>query len=458
MRALYDSKTKSMYDYGIRPLLNKEQKYQAWLDVEAALAKAQGELGIIPKEAAQKIQETAKLDNIDLVEMEQIQEKVGHGFVPFLKMLVKACDQESGKYIHYGVTTQNIQQTAQLLIVSKVHKKIKMVLADILKNLAQLAETHKNTVMPGRTHGRHAIPITYGYKVSVWISDLIASIERLNEASKRTFQVMMGGAVGSFNAFGEIGRDVQNKVAEYLCLGSMPVPSRNITSHKTEYIMALSLLSSTFHKIAEEVYSTSLEEIGEVMEGFTNGTVGSSTMPHKINPKLSKGIIANSQKIYTLPQLCLNSAARPYEGDSSQYMLFDAVLEEAIELTTEILLRAEELTRDLYVNTDKMKENAHLNKGLDNSEYVMMQLAKRLGKDRAHSIVYKKAIYVQKEARDFKNVLLEDEEIKASFTEEEIETMLNPMSYTGCGERIAVEQAERARKEERILRGGQDYV
>lgn len=458
MRALYDSKTKSMYDYGIRPLLNKEQKYQAWLDVEAALAKAQGELGIIPKEAAQKIQETAKLGNIDLVEMEQIQEKVGHGFVPFLKMLVKACDQESGKYIHYGVTTQNIQQTAQLLIVSKVHKKIKMVLADILKNLAQLAETHKNTVMPGRTHGRHAIPITYGYKVSVWISDLIASIERLNEASKRTFQVMMGGAVGSFNAFGEIGRDVQNKVAEYLCLGSMPVPSRNITSHKTEYIMALSLLSSTFHKIAEEVYSTSLEEIGEVMEGFTNGTVGSSTMPHKINPKLSKGIIANSQKIYTLPQLCLNSAARPYEGDSSQYMLFDAVLEEAIELTTEILLRAEELTRDLYVNTDKMKKNAHLNKGLDNSEYVMMQLAKKLGKDRAHSIVYKKAIYVQKEARDFKNVLLEDEEIKASFTEEEIETMLNPMSYTGCGEHIAVEQAERARKEERILRGGQDYV
>jgi adenylosuccinate lyase len=219
--------------------------------------------------------------------------------------------------------------------------------------------------------------------------------------------------------------------------------------------MALSLLSSTFHKIAEEVYSTSLEEIGEVMEGFTNGTVGSSTMPHKINPKLSKGIIANSQKIYTLPQLCLNSAARPYEGDSSQYMLFDAVLDEAIELATEILLRAEELTRDLHVNTEKMMANAHLNKGLDNSEYVMMQLAKRLGKDKAHSLVYEKAIDVQREARDFKQALLEDEEIKASFTEEEVETMLNPISYTGCGEDIAIEQAERARKVERLLRGGQ---
>ncbi|KKI92757.1 adenylosuccinate lyase [Bacillus sp. SA1-12] len=458
MRALYDSKTKSMNDYGIRSFLNKEQKYQAWLEVEAALAKAQGELNIIPKEAAKNIQKAAKLGNIDLLEMENLQEKVGHGFVPFLKMLVKACDQESGKYVHYGVTTQNIQQTAQLLIVSKVHEKFKIVLADILGNLADLAEANKSTVMPGRTHGRHAIPITYGYKVSVWISDIIASIDRLNEVSKRTFQVMMGGAVGSFNSFGEIGREVQNKVAEYLCLGSMPVPSRNITSHKTEYIMALSLLSSAFHKIAEEVYSTSLEEIGEVMEGFTNGTVGSSTMPHKINPKLSKGIIANSQKLYSLPQLCLNSAARPYEGDSSQYMLFDAVLEEAIELTTEILLRAEELTRDLYVNTEKMLENAYLNKGLDNSEYVMMQLAKRLGKDKAHSIVYEKAIKVQREAKDFKHALLEDKEIKSSFTEGEVESMLNPKSYTGCGENIAMEQAERARKVEQMLRGGQVYV
>lgn len=458
MRALYDSKTKTMKDYGIRELLEPHQTYQSWLDVEAALAIAQGELGIIPKEAAKKIKDVAKVENIDLVEMEKIKEEIGHGFVPFLKMLVKACDEESGKYVHYGVTTQNIQQTGQLLIVSKVHDRLMEVLADTLDNLARLAEAHKDSVMPGRTHGRHAIPITYGYKVSVWISDTIDAIERLQEASKRTFQVMMGGAVGSFNTFGEIGMDIQSSVAELLGMNSMPVPSRNITSHKTEYINALALLANAFHKIAEEVYTTSLEEIGEVSEKFTSGTVGSSTMPHKMNPKLSKGIIANSQKLYTLPQLCMNAAARPYEADSSQYMVFDAALEEAIELITEVVLRAEELTDGLNVNKERLKQNAFVNKGLDNSEFIMMKLAERLGKDKAHSLIYEKAIKAQTEDYLFVDALMEDEEVRKQFSKEEIHEALLPESYTGCGDIIALEQARRANEVAKQLREDGGYV
>ncbi|WP_129727634.1 class-II fumarase/aspartase family protein [Ectobacillus funiculus] len=439
MRALYDSKSKTMNDRGIKYLLTNEAKYQAWLDVEAALAKAQAEFDIIPSEAAKNIELACKLENVDLEQMDKIQQKIGHGFVPFLKVLVQACDQESGKYVHYGVTTQNIQQTAQLLIMKRIHDKFLEVVGEILKNLAKLAEDNKDTVLPGRTHGKHAIPITYGYKVSVWISELIASVERMEEVQKRVFTVMMGGAVGAFNSSGEVGRKVQHRVAALLNMHSMDIPSRNMSTHKMEYIMTLSLLASTCHKIAEEVYYTSIEEFGEVSEGFQEGTVGSSTMPHKINPKLSKGIIANSQKLYSLVSMGLYSCSRPFEGDSTSYMLFDAALEEALSLTTEILLRGEELTRTLTINKEKMYKNVLINNGLDNSEFVMMEIARELGKDAAHSLVYELVMKSYLEGKSYFDVLSENPIIAGTFTEEQIREMLDPKNYIGLSTQLAEE-------------------
>ena len=196
---------------------------------------------------------------------------------------------------------------------------------------------------------------------------------------------MMGGAVGGFNATGLTGRKVQDDVAELLSMSSMEVPSRNMTQMKVEYLMNLCLLCNTFHKMAEEVYYTGIEEFGEVHEGFTPGTIGSSTMPQKINPKLAKGIIANSQKLYSLPATGLYSGVRMFEGDSSSYMLFDGLMEEGMELATEVIIRAEELTRTLYVNKERLLKNANINEGLDNSEYVMMNVAAKVRKRRSPS-------------------------------------------------------------------------
>ena len=185
MRALYDSKSK-LDDRGIKYLLSEENKYKTWLKVEGALALSQAKEGFIPKEAAEEIA-SVPFETLDLEEMEKIKAKVGHGFVPFVKVLVKACKGEGKKYVHYGVTTQNIQQTSQLYITRQVTEIYKSFLADILKNLAALARDNADAVMPGRTHGKHAIPITYGYKVSVWISELLTGLERLEEAEKRIF-------------------------------------------------------------------------------------------------------------------------------------------------------------------------------------------------------------------------------------------------------------------------------
>ncbi len=309
---------------------------------------------------------------------------------------MNACSEESGKYIHYGITTQNIQQSSQLYMMKTVHHKFMLLLGEIIENLADLAERTKHMVMPGRTHGRHAIPITYGYKVSVWISDFIDCYQRMKECEKRVFTIMMGGAVGAFNSMPGVGMAVQKRVAELVGMEAMEVPSRNLSTHKLEYMANLALMANICHKIGEEVYSTTLEEIAEVSEGFTKGTVGSSTMPHKINPKLAKGIIANSQKLYSLPSVGMYSAVRPYEGDSSSYMLFDGLIEEALELTTEILLRTEELSRTIVPHEERMLHNVLRNKGLDNTEYVMMKMAEKLGKDKAHSLCMKKQLKLRR--------------------------------------------------------------
>lgn len=445
MRALYDSKSKTLADKGIKELFSQEEKYKSWLEVEAALAQAQGELGVIPQAAAEGIRRSAQIENIDFIKMEEIYKKVGHGFVPFLKVLVMACDEESGKYVHYGATTQNIQQTSQNLLMKRVHQKFLDYLLEIMENLNQLAEEHADTLMAGRTHGKHAIPITYGYKVSVWISELMMSLERMQEVEKRVFSAMMGGAVGAFNSTGKQGIAVQKRVAEILDLEPMLVPSRNISSPKIEYVNTLQLLANNLHKIAEEVFQTSIEEFGEVAEGFTNGTVGSSTMPHKINPKLSKGIIANSQMLYSLSTVAYCSSARPFEADSTSNMLFDGLMAQALELTTEILIRAEELTRTITVNKEKMAANADINQGLDNSEYIMMKIAEHIGKDQAHELIYELAIESELTHRNYREILMENPVVNQLFTTEEIADLLKPENYVGLSALLTQTVVEESR-------------
>lgn len=192
MRALYDSKSKTIDDRGMKSLLAQPARVQSWLDVEAALAQAQAGHGMIPASAAVNITANCHVDKIDLTAMERLLREIGHGFVPVIKVLVKACDSESGKYVHYGVTTQNIQQTAQLYLAKQFDTIMQGFVDDILRNLAKMASDHKATIMAGRTHGKHALPITWGYKAAVWIDELLSAQQRMREAEKRVFTVMMG--------------------------------------------------------------------------------------------------------------------------------------------------------------------------------------------------------------------------------------------------------------------------
>lgn len=444
--SLTDSLSTVLDDQGVQQLLSEKVKLQTWLDVESALATAQAENGLIPKKAAIQIKQHAKVENLDLKKMAEIKRQVGHGFVPFVKVFVQACDSESGKYVHYGATTQNIQQSSQNIILKQINHKFLAMTKTTLLNLATLAENNATSVMAGRTHGKHAIPITYGYKVSTWLSDMLMSLDRLEQLEPRVFTIMMGGAVGAFNSVGVIGPKIQARVGELLDMPVMMIPSRAIHTPQIEYINALALLANNCETIAEEVFQTSIEEFGEVSEPFQKGTIGSSTMPHKINPKLSKGIIANAQKLYSLTQVGYYSSARPFEADSSSNMLFDGLLTEAVGLMREILIRMIALTKSMQVHVSRLYTNATINHGIDNSEYVMMTLAAKIGKDRAHAVVYQMAIDAEVNHKSYQEILLKNELLRQLFSKDEIINLLKPENYTGLSKEITLKTVKLVRQ------------
>ncbi len=451
MSEIKDSNSLALKDYGINELLSKDSMYISWLEVEKAIAHAQGELGIIPQEFANTIEQRAQYKNINLEKVNALYLQQGHSFYPFVEVFSDECG-EAGKYVHYGVTTQNVQQTGELLVAKEINSRFLIIISDILENLANLAEKYSESIMPGRTHGRHAVPITFGFKVATWISDILGATQQVKNFHSSGFTSMCGGAVGAYNSLGELGPELNSRVGDILGLTPMDVPARNIHSNILEYINELAMLANPLNRIAEEVFSTSIEEFGELSEHYVSGQVGSSTMPQKINPKLSKGIIANSEKLYSIVGSLYYASARPFEADSSTNMLLDDQLHEALGLVKEILTRAEELTGTLQVHTSKMEANLKITDGLDNTENLMMHLAKIIGKTKAHEVLYNISINAEETGVSFREQVLVNKKLDQYFSKKELTSMMDPRNYTGLSTEISLSQAKKAKEQSFILR------
>ena len=277
---------------GIRALYRLENRWQAWLDVEAALAKAQAELGIIPKEAAEAIAKAAHYELLDRTRLDEGFARTGHPIVPLVWELSRVVGEPHGGWVHWGATTQNITQTGDLLVLRQAHSTILGLIADALDAAAVLAEKGAEMPIAGRTHGQHAVPATFGYKVAVWVDELIRHTERFKQAAPRLFIAMLGGGAGTYASLGEMGPKVQAGIGKDLGFGSMTVPSRVILDHLAENICILGMLAASCGRIGREIYTLMKTEFGEVEEPVPPGTVGSSTMPQKRNPKLCQDIIA----------------------------------------------------------------------------------------------------------------------------------------------------------------------
>ena len=443
-------------DPGIRALFTEDSRFQSWLDVEAALAQAQAELGIIPESAAREIVSKAHLSYLDRAAITAGLARTGHPIVPLVWALDRACEGDAGGYVHWGATTQNITQTGQLLQVRRAHEIFLRQLATILTTLAALAEKTKDMLLPGRTHGQHAVPATFGFKVAVWIDELGRHVERLLGCEGRVFVAMLGGGAGTLASLGEPGLATQEKMAARLGMRPMPMPARTIGDHQAEYVTLLGMLAATGGKIGREIYTLMKQEFGEVEEPVPEGTVGSSTMPQKRNPKLSQDIIAAAAQIRALVPLALDAMQTEHEADRTTSIMMGRALTQACELTGDMLQRFVVLFDGLRVFPERMRQNLDLSGGLIMSEALMLELGKQIGRQRAHDAVYEAAQGSVVQSRPFREMLAEDPHVKARLTASQVDELLDPARYAGLcrlfSERGAVSAREVAARIERRLK------
>lgn len=433
-------------DPGLRPLFEEAARWQSWLDVEAALARAQADLDIIPASAADRIEEVAKLDLLDDKAIRDGLARTGHPLVPLVWELARAAGDEAGGYVHWGATTQNILETGDALLLRRAHGILRRQLAELLGHLADLAERSADMAMAGRTHGQHAVPITFGYKVAVWIDELIRHDERLAAVEPRVFVAMLGGAAGTFASLGAQGPAVQAGLAGLLGLAPTPVPSRTHRDREAEYVTILGLIAATSGKIANESYTLMKQEFAEAREPVPPGTVGSSTMPQKRNPILAQDVMAGAAQVRALVPLALDAMMTEHEANRATTVMMRSAIGPAAVLTGDCLGRLIAICSGMELFPGRMRENLDLTGGMILSEAIMMELGKTLGRQEAHDIVYEAAEDVLSGAvESFDRALAARPEIQANLSPDAIEAMLDPAAYTGLCAELAREQAKRAR-------------
>ncbi len=441
-------------DPGIRALYRLENRWQAWLDVEVALARAQEELGIIPPGAASAIAAAARVERMDRARIDEGFARTGHTLVPLVWELGRIVGEPHGGWVHWGATTQNITQTGDLLVLRQAHGVFLRLIADALTGMAALTERGADMPMAGRTHGQHAVPATFGFKVAAWIDELVRHVERMRQAAPRIFVAMLGGAAGTFASLGALGPAVQAGVGKHLGMPPMHVPSRAIGDHLAENACLLGMLAATCGKIGREIYTLMKTEFAEVEEPVPPGTVGSSTMPQKRNPKLCQDVIAAAAEVRAIVPLALEAMQTEHEADRTTSLMMDAAESRACVAVGDMLARLTEIVSGLRLDPARMRSNLDLGGGLIMAEAVMLRLGTTIGRQHAHDVVYDAAQTASVEGRSFSSLLAADDRVTAHLAPDAIEALLDPTGYTGlCGD-MARAAASRARTvADGIMRG-----
>ena len=411
-------------------LWSDEATLQSWLTVEAALARVQAQLGLIPAEAAQVIASHAHAAAFDTARLAQDIAFAQHPLVPVLQQLQLRCGEPAAGYLHWGATTQNIFDTACALQVRDTHALLRRDLDTTLAALAAQARQHRVTPMAGRTHGQHALPMSFGFKLAGWIDELARDRRRLQQRLAASFPACMGGAIGTFAAMGPQGPEVERRLAQDLGLQPAGLPMRSSFDRACDYVQALGLLAGTAQKIALELIFLQRTEIGEVSESFHLGKVGSSTMAHKRNPSTAQLLASLARQLRLRVPAALDAVVRMDEGDASSTNVTDTLLPEVMILGASVAATLRRLAEGLQVHPEAMRRNLDLTGGLIASEAVMMKLTRRMGRHQAHHLLYEAAQQAQTEGRPFRQVLAEHAGHDGELPEE-LQQALAPSSYLG---------------------------
>jgi 3-carboxy-cis,cis-muconate cycloisomerase len=415
----------------MRAVFADEARLQRMLDVEAALARAQAKLGLIPTEAAQEITASADVSGFDLAAIGKGTELVGYPIVPLIKALGKACAGEAGRWVHWGATTQDIMDTALVLQLRDGLELIRQDLAGIEAALADLARRYRDTPMAGRTHAQHALPITFGFKCALWLAPLQRHSDRLARLSGEVAVVQFGGAVGTLASLGADGIGVMEALAAELGLRAPPIAWHVGRDGLAEVASFLGLLTGSLGKIATDVALLMQAEIGEVAEPYREGRGGSSTMPQKRNPIACEFILACARNVRQLVPVILDAMVHDHERATGPWHAEWIALPQAFALTAGALHHTRALLEGLIVDPARMRRNLDTTRGMISAEAVMMALAPHVGRDDAHQLVA--AACHRALAHD--RHLLEELQADAAITEHlppaRLIELLDPQNYTG---------------------------
>ncbi|SKC81065.1 3-carboxy-cis,cis-muconate cycloisomerase [Krasilnikoviella flava] len=428
-------------DPGIARLFTRENRWQARLDVEAALALAEADAGLIPAESARAIALTARIEKLDVKRVLAATAEASHPLVPLIEEFARAVGSKHGGWVHWGATTQNITQTADVLVLRDAHRAILRQLGRVLRSAGRLAESSAALPMAGRTHSQHAVPVTFGFKVAVWIDQLAAHADRLERLDERLFCVLMGGAAGTFASFGGSGRAIEAGVARRLGLHPMRVPSRSVNDGIVELVLVLAQLAGTIGKIGKDVYTLMQPEFAEAFEPVPEGTVGSSTMPHKRNPQLALDMQTMSAELRALAGPALESMLHDQEANGAMTALLEDVSASAAVLAGDMLARLEVVMDGLELDPGRMRANIRLSEGMIGSESLMLALGEKIGRQRAHDVVFAVAQATASGSRPFLELLHGDPVVSEAFDDDELRALLDPAGYLGLSVEIARELA-----------------
>jgi adenylosuccinate lyase len=415
----------------LRAVFNDENRVQKWFDYEAALALSQADLGVIPDAAAIEIAAKAKVANVDLAAIAVDIRRTKHPLVPALRALQALCKDGHGEYLHFGPTTQDVLDTGVVLQIKEAHAIFKRDLQAIGRELFWLAQRYKGTPMAGRTHAVQALPITFGHKCAVWLSETGRNFRRLTELEDRIFVGSLVGAVGTQASFGDHAFELDRKVMARLGLGVADISWQPARDRLVEYVGVLGLIGGSLAKIAKEIVGLAHTEIDELAEPSHDHEIGSSTMPHKRNPAIAEGIVAVGRTLRYTVALMSEVLIHEHERDAMTWRIEWKALPEACLMTGVILAQTKYVLAGLEVHTDKMRRNLDALGGFLLSERVMFALADKLGKQTAHEVVHAASMRGYSQGLTFEEALAENVEVSRALGTKELSALLDPTTYVG---------------------------
>ena len=398
----------------------EENKFKAWLEVEILACEAWSELGVIPADDVKKIRAHASFDINRIYEIEQ---ETRHDVVAFTRGVSETLGEER-KWVHYGLTSTDVVDTALSYLIKQANEIIRKDLHRFIDILKNKAIEHKHTVMMGRTHGVHAEPTTFGLKLALWYEEMKRNLERFELAAKNIEFGKLSGAVGTY---ANIDPFVETYVCEKLGITPAPVSTQTLQRDRhAGYISALALIATSIEKFATEIRSLQKTETREVEERFAKGQKGSSAMPHKRNPIGSENMTGMARVIRGYMMTAYENVALWHERDISHSSAERVILPDATIALNYMLNRFATIVKNLTVFPENMKRNIDKTHGVIFSQRVLLKLIdKGMAREAAYDIVQPKAMQAWETETPFKQLVEADEEITAKLTQEEIEDCFN---------------------------------